>query len=131
FLHSNGVGTSRAVRIYKTYGDEAVELIQANPYILAQDVRGIGFRTADQIAQKMGIPHDSIMRACAGLRHVLLEATGQGHCALPLEFLQDETGKLLLVGPELVQSALQRTLSEKSLVQENIAGEELIFLPRL
>ena len=67
--------------------------MQANPYALAKDIHGIGFKTADQIAQKIGIPHDSIIRACAGLSHVLLEATGNGHCALPLEFLKDEAGQ--------------------------------------
>ena len=66
FLHSNGVSTSRAVRIYKTYGEGAIEKVQANPYCLAKDIHGIGFKTADQIAQKIGIPHDSIIRACAG-----------------------------------------------------------------
>ena len=85
FLHSNGVSTSRAVRIYKTYGEGAIEKVQTDPYVLARDIHGIGFKTADQIAQKIGIPHDSILRACAGLSHVLLEATGQGHCALPVE----------------------------------------------
>jgi exodeoxyribonuclease V alpha subunit len=69
FLHSNGVSTSRAVRIYKTYGEGAIEKVQADPYCLAKDIHGIGFKTADQIAQKIGIPHDSIMRACAGLSH--------------------------------------------------------------
>jgi exodeoxyribonuclease V alpha subunit len=67
FLHSNGVSTSRAVRIYKTYGEGAIEKVQADPYCLAKDIHGIGFKTADQIAQKIGIPHDSILRACAGL----------------------------------------------------------------
>jgi exodeoxyribonuclease V alpha subunit len=131
FLHSNGVSTSRAVRIYKVYGENAIEKVRANPYLLSQDIHGIGFKTADQIAQKMGIPHDSILRACAGLDHVLLEATNQGHCALPMEFLRDETGKLLTVATSLVESALQRTISEKTLVRETIAGEDLVFLPRL
>jgi exodeoxyribonuclease V alpha subunit len=90
FLHSNGVSTSKAVRIYKTYGEGAIEKVRTDPYRLAKDIHGIGFKTADQIAQKVGIPHDSILRACAGLNHVLLEATGQGHCALPVELLKDE-----------------------------------------
>ena len=77
FLHSNGVSTSRALRIYKTYGEGAIDKVQADPYILAKDINGIGFKTADQIAQKIGIPHDSVMRACAGFSHVLLEASGQ------------------------------------------------------
>jgi len=78
FLHSHGVSTSRAVRIYKTYGEEAIQKVQANPYALAKDIHGIGFKTADQIAQKVGIPVDSLVRAEAGLNHVLLEATGEG-----------------------------------------------------
>src|SRR5262249_11513138 len=111
FLHSHGVSSSRAVRIYKTYGENAIAEVRANPYCLAADIPGIGFRTADLIAQKIGVPHDSVTRACAGLRHVLLEATGQGHCALPVPFLRAETGKLLLVSDSVVESALQRALT--------------------
>lgn len=131
FLHSNGVSTSRAVRIYKTYGDDAIEKVRTNPYTLARDIAGIGFKTADQIAQKVGIPADSLVRACAGLNHVLLEATGQGHCALPIGLLKDETGKLLLVNEQLIDTALQRTLAAGDLALESIGGEELIFLPAL
>ena len=131
FLHSNGVSTSRAVRIYKTYGDDAIEKVRTDPYRLARDIHGIGFKTADQIAQKIGIPVDSLIRACAGLSHVLQEATGNGHCALPVELLKDEAGKLLLVKEEIVNAALERTLSSGELVQEKIADQELVFLPLL
>ncbi len=131
FLHSNGVSTSRAVRIYKTYGENAIEAVRANPYSLAQDIPGIGFKTADQIAQKIGIPHDSLLRARAGLRHVLLEATGNGHCALPVEVLKEEAGKLLLVDAKIVDAALERTLLEKELVWEKIGDQALVFLPLL
>ena len=131
FLHSNGVSTSRAVRIYKTYGDKAVETVRANPYMLARDIHGIGFATADQIAQKIGIPHDSILRASAALDHVLLEATNRGHCALPVEVLKQEAGKLLVVNESVVDAALERTLAGKDLVRETIEGEELIFLATL
>ena len=131
FLHSNGVSTSRAVRIYKTYGDDAIEKVRTDPYRLARDIHGIGFKTADQIAQKIGIPVDSLIRACAGLSHVLQEATGKGHCALPVELLKDEAGKLLLVKEEIVNAALERTLSSGELVQEKIGEQELVFLPLL
>ena len=131
FLHSNGVSTSRAVRIYKTYGDGAIEKVQQNPYGLAKDIRGIGFKTADVIAQKLGIPIDSILRACAGLSHVLLEATDNGHCALPLETLKDEAGKLLLVDEKVIDPALQKTLADGDLVEEKINDCQLIFLPHL
>ena len=131
FLHSQGVSTSRAVRIYKTYGETAVATVQKNPYALAKDIHGIGFKTADQIAQKIGIPHDSLIRACAGLHHVLLEATGNGHCALPLEFLKDEAGKLLLVDDKIVSAALEKTLADRDLVTDQIFDQQLIFLPNL
>jgi exodeoxyribonuclease V alpha subunit len=129
FLHSQGVSTSRAVRIYKTYGEEAIARVQADPYTLARDIHGIGFATADRIAQKIGIPHDSLLRACAGLDHVLLEATGDGHCALPLELLKEEAGKLLGVEEKIVAAALERTLAGQQLALESIGGQELVFLP--
>src|SRR5437879_7896089 len=75
FLHSHGVSTSRAVRIFKTYGEQAIERVRENPYTLPKDIYGIGFATADQIAQQVGIPRDSLNRARAGIDHMLLEAT--------------------------------------------------------
>jgi exodeoxyribonuclease V alpha subunit len=83
FLQSHGVGTSRAVRIFKTYGADAIPLVNENPYRLASDIRGIGFITADQIAQKLGIPKTSIMRARAGITYALLQAVENGDCGLP------------------------------------------------
>jgi exodeoxyribonuclease V alpha subunit len=97
FLHAHGVSTSRAVRIFKAYGDQAIEKVRSNPYTLAKDIYGIGFATADQIAQKLGIPRDSLNRARAGIDHVLLEATSDGHCALPMEKLKAAAVKLLEV----------------------------------
>jgi exodeoxyribonuclease V alpha subunit len=131
FLHSKGVSTSRAVRIYKTYGETAIERVQTDPYALARDIHGIGFATADRIAQNIGIPHDSLLRARAGLDHVLLEATGDGHCALPLELLKEEAGKLLLVDEKVVATALERSLAGQELLLESIGGQELVFLPSL
>jgi exodeoxyribonuclease V alpha subunit len=131
FLHSHGVSTSRSVRIYKTYGEGAIETVRGDPYRLAKDIHGIGFKTADQIAQKIGIPVDSLLRASAGLNHVLLEATGNGHCALPLEMLKAEAGKLLLVEERIITEALERTLAGGELVQESIGGQDLVFLPPL
>jgi exodeoxyribonuclease V alpha subunit len=131
FLHSQGVSTSRAVRIYKTYGENAIETVRANPYALARDIPGIGFKSADQIAQKIGIPRDSLLRACAGLGHVLLEATEQGHCALPVEVLKEETGKLLLLDEKIVDAALSKTQAGGDLVTDKINGQELAFLPVL
>lgn len=131
FLHSHGVSTSRALRIYKTYGEAAIERVRANPYRLAQDIPGIGFTTADQIAQKIGIPRDSLLRAEAGLAHTLSEATGRGHCALPKSDLLGESTKLLAVSESLVAEALARLLAAGALTEEHIKGEQLVFLPAL
>jgi exodeoxyribonuclease V alpha subunit len=129
FLHSNGVSTSRAVRIYKTYGDEAVEKVRANPYLLARDISGIGFKTADDIARKLGIPEDSILRARAGLSHTLSEAGGNGHCALPKDVLLKNASDLLAMDPLILQRALSEMLAEGELEEDGITGEDLIFLP--
>jgi exodeoxyribonuclease V alpha subunit len=131
FLHSNGVSTSRAVRIYKTYGDEAVEKVRANPYLLARDISGIGFKTADQIARKLGIPEDSILRARAGLSHALSEAGGNGHCALPEELLLKNAAHLLEMDFHILQRALSEMLDEGELARDDITGEDLIFLPSI
>jgi exodeoxyribonuclease V alpha subunit len=131
FLHSNGVSTSRAVRIFKTYGEQAIETVRANPYALAKDISGIGFKTADQIAEKIGIPKESIIRACAGVSHCLLEATNSGHCALPKEMLVDAAKGLLLIDETLIREALDRLLVNRELVEEQIGEHALIFLPAL
>src|SRR2546428_13289901 len=106
FLHSNGVGTSRAVRIYKTYGVDAVRLISENPYRLARDIRGIGFRTADQIAGKLGIGKTALIRVRAGIAYALTEAMAAGHCGLPAEELISLTRPLLELPAEPVGTAL-------------------------
>src|SRR3989442_10814786 len=131
FLHSHGVSTSRAVRIFKTYGEHAIEKVRENPYTLAKDIYGIGFATADQIAQKVGVPRDSLNRAGAGIDHVLLEATSDGHCALPLGKLKLAAVKLLEVQEGIVEQALSQMLTSGSLMLEEIGGEPLIFLPHL
>ena len=83
FLHSHGVGTARAVRIFKTYGVDAVQVMTENPYCLARDIRGIGFKTADAIAMKLGIEKTAMIRVRAGIAYALSEATDDGHCGLP------------------------------------------------
>jgi exodeoxyribonuclease V alpha subunit len=87
FLHSHGVGTARAVRIYKTYGKEAIARMRENPYRLALDIPGIGFKTTDALAQRLGIPRDAAIRAQAGVRRVLQELADDGHWAVQHEEL--------------------------------------------
>jgi exodeoxyribonuclease V alpha subunit len=131
FLHSHGVSTGRAVRIFKTYGNLAIQTVRENPYTLAKEIHGIGFATADQIAQSVGVPRDSQNRARAGIDHVLLGATSEGHCALPLEKLKVAAIKLLELSAETVEQALSQMLTAGSLLLEEIDAEPLIFLPHL
>jgi len=95
FLQGVGVSTSLGVRIYKTYQDQAIDVVRREPYRLAAEVWGIGFKTADQIAQRLGIPHDSPQRVKAGLQFTLSQATEDGHCYLPETQLVDKAAELL------------------------------------
>jgi exodeoxyribonuclease V alpha subunit len=122
FLHSNGVGTSRAVRIYKTYGADAVRLISENPYRLARDIRGIGFRTADQIATKLGIEKTALIRVRAGISYALAEAMDEGHCGLPAEELVPLTQKLLEIPAELVETAMHLELDDGAVIADDLDG---------
>lgn len=131
FLHSHGISTSRALRVYKLYGEDAIPRIRANPYLLARDIPGIGFKSADAVGDKLGFGHDSILRARGGLQHILSEATGEGHTALPTSVLLDETGKLLGVDEDVVRGALEREIADGQLVAEDIEGEPVVFLPAL
>jgi exodeoxyribonuclease V alpha subunit len=131
FLQSHGVGTARAVRIYKTYGDEAVDRVRENPYRLALDIHGIGFRTADAIARRLGIPQDSPLRARAGVRHVLQEMAGQGHCAAYRDKLLETTVGLLEIPLPVVARAVAAELAEENLVEEVIDEHPAFFLPAL
>ena len=97
FLHSHGVGTARAVRIFKTYGADAMQVMTENPYRLARDIRGIGFKTADAIAMKLGIEKTAMIRVRAGISYALTEAMDEGHCGLPTDELLPLAEKLLEV----------------------------------
>ncbi len=131
FLHAHGLGTNRAVRIYKSYGAEAIEMIRADPYRLARDIHGIGFHSADSVAEKLGLEADSLLRARAAIEHLLDQATAEGHCALPRRELLEGAARLLEVDESVVASAFERHLKDERILSENIAGEELIFLPNL
>ena len=131
FLHANGVGTSRAVRIFKTYGQEAIALITENPYRLARDIRGIGFRTADQVAFKLGIAKDAMIRVRAGLSFGLSEATGEGHCGLPQAELIRSTAELIAVEDGLIETALALELQDGELMADTVDGEPCVFLAGL
>jgi exodeoxyribonuclease V alpha subunit len=131
FLQSHGVGTMRAVRIYKTYGEQAIEIVRENPYRLARDIRGIGFKTADQLAQRLGIDAHSPLRAQAGVNHVLLELSGEGHCAFPVESLVAEAVKLLVIPDTIIRDAIAQEIRNDELIQEEADGERWLYLKAL
>ena len=131
FLQSHGVGTSRSVRIYKTYGEEAINKVRENPYRLALDIHGIGFKTADTLAQKLGIAPDSLIRAQAGVRHVLQEWSSEGHCAAVRQTLCAMADKLLAIPVAIIDAAITAELVEGNLIAEIINQDEVIFLTPL
>ena len=131
FLHSHGVGTSRAVRIFKTYGADAVQLITANPYRLARDIRGIGFRTADQIALRLGIPKTAMIRARAGIGYALAEAMDEGHCGLPADELHLQAAALLEIPAEIMAAALELELADGGVVADTVGERACVFLAGL
>ncbi|GLI95200.1 ATP-dependent RecD-like DNA helicase [Methylocystis echinoides] len=128
FLHANGVGTSRAVRIFKTYGHDAIQVMTENPYRLARDIRGIGFKTADAIAMKLGMAREAPQRVRAGISYALQEAMDEGHCGLPVEELVKLTVTLLDVDERIVRSALEAELADGEVVADAIEGKPCVFL---
>ncbi|MFD9498834.1 ATP-dependent RecD-like DNA helicase [Streptomyces sp. NPDC060035] len=125
FLQTVGVSTSIAVRIYKKYADASISVVKNQPYRLAADVWGIGFLTADRIAQAVGIPHDSPERVKAGLQYALSQSTDQGHCFLPEERLIADGVKLLQVDTGLVIDCLAELAEDpEGVVREKVPGPE-------
>ncbi|MFF8955901.1 ATP-dependent RecD-like DNA helicase [Streptomyces sp. NPDC014894] len=125
FLQGVGVSTSIAVRIYKKYEDASISVVRNQPYRLASDVWGIGFLTADRIAQAVGIPHDSPERVKAGLQYALSQSTDQGHCFLPEEKLIADGVKLLQVDTGLVIDCLAELAGdEEGVVRETVPGPD-------
>lgn len=131
FLHSHGVGTSRAVRIFKTYGADAVQVITENPYRLARDIRGIGFKSADQIASKLGIEKTAMIRARAGISFALAEALDEGHCGLPADELRGLAAALLEIPAEIIDTALELELADGTVIADEVEGRPCVFLAGL
>ncbi len=122
FLHGHGVSTNLAVKIYKTYGDSALEIVQKNPYQLERDIYGVGFKTADKIARALGLPPDHPSRIEAGIVFALNETINEGHVYAPKELLAGRAIELLNVAPELIDPGLER------LVQDDRIRSELLPL---
>ena len=127
FLQQYGISLSLGVKIHEKYGMRMYEIMKQNPYKLAEDVAGIGFKTADEIARKVGIGTDSDFRIKAGVLHILKEAAGQGHTYLPEEMLSKKTGELLLIEPDLVEHHLMDMVMNKQIVIKEEEGERHIY----
>ena len=119
FLHEHGIGTARAVRIYKTYKEQSIIKIKENPYRLALDIHGIGFKIADKLALSLGVAKDSIIRAEAGVRFILQQSISMGHCAIRLKELINTTKDQLEISEETIKNAIEREVLAKRLVVEN------------
>ncbi len=139
FLHSHGVATARAVRVFKTCGSDTVEVITKNPCRLTRDIRGIGFRIADAIAMKLGITSTAMTRVRAGIGYALTEAMDDGHCGLPADELGTLAARLLGVPDDAVRTALElaacRSVSapgcepaEDAVVADTVADTPCLFL---
>jgi exodeoxyribonuclease V alpha subunit len=120
FLQGVGVSTSLAVRIYKKYRDASIAVVRNEPYRLASDVWGIGFKTADTIARAVGIPHDSPDRIKAGLQYTLSQAADDGHCFLPQPNLITQAVKILEVGRDLISPCLDQLAADEGVVREDV-----------
>ena len=131
FLHSHDVGTARAVRIYKTYGADAVQVMSENPYRLARDIRGIGFKTADAIAMKLGVDKTALVRVRAGISYALTEAMDEGHCGLPSDELMPLAAQLLEVPQDLIRTALDLELADGTVTASRVGDKPCVFLAGL
>src|SRR4051812_30123207 len=131
FLHAHGVGTARAVRIFKTYGHDAVPVMTQDPYRLAREVRGIGFRTAHAIAAKLGMEKTAPQRVRAGVSFALQTAMDDGNCGLPLDQLTGLAARLLEVDAELVRSAIHHEIAGGEVIADTVGDEPCVLLTGL
>lgn len=131
FLHSHGIGPGRAVRIYRMYGERAIEIVKKNPYQLADEVRGIGFVLADQLALNLGIERESPFRARAAIMYVLSELAGNGHCGFPEAGVLQHAQRLLGTDESIIIKAIQHQVKRGPIVRETHDGEPWLFLAAL
>jgi exodeoxyribonuclease V alpha subunit len=132
FLQSHGVGTARALRIYKIYGEHAVDKVREDPYRLATDVWGIGFQTADDLARRLGLDPQSVKRARAALRFVLQEASGEGHVALPESAALERAGRLTGIERDVLIAAVGELVAHGDALRETeLTPEPWLYLRAL
>ena len=131
FLNEHGIGTVRAVKIYKTYGEKTIEKLKENPYILSLDIYGIGFKTSDKLAKSLGINNTSILRAEAGIRHVLSEHSTSGHCAIEPQDLINKSIEILETSSDIIQIAIQNEIENKRVIEDKIDNISHIYIAPL
>jgi len=129
FLQSKGLSRLRADRIFEAYGTAAIDTVSTNPYKLAKDIRGIGFASADELAERIGIPKDSPFRLAAALRHMLEEAMMQGHVGLPRDWLIERTADLLKISSETLDPVLDGEIVGHQLLLDKVGDAPCVFLP--
>lgn len=115
-MQQYGISNTLSVKIYQTYGMNVYGIMRENPYRLAEDINGVGFRTADEIAAKIGIHTDSDFRIRSGIVYVLMQSTQEGHCYLPMEELLERSAALLGLNKELLETQLSNLMMEKKIV---------------
>ena len=131
FLYSHGIGTQRAVRIYRTYGEQTLATVRRDPYQLTRDVRGVGFATADALAKRLGFDDEAPARLRGGVRQVLRDALQQGNCGLPIDQVEEAASRLLDIARAEVVGAIAELVESEELVREDAAGQACLFLKDL
>ncbi len=131
FLQTHGVGTARAWRIYRLYRERAIALVTENPYRLSLDIESIGFQTADTIAGSLGIEKNSLIRAEAGIRHVLATMSLEGHCAVREASLLEEASTLLGIDRPIIEEAVKAEKRRGNVIAETIDDQQCLFLATL
>ena len=127
FLQGHGISPGYATRIYRTYGAECEEKIRLNPYQVADNVHGIGFKTADKLARELGIEVEDPRRVAAGIRYLLKEAEDQGHCYLPLPTLEEKAEQDLQVSKQLIPRVVDALVNGRSLIRITVGEECRIY----
>jgi exodeoxyribonuclease V alpha subunit len=131
FLQGHEISPAYAVKIFKAYGDKAVSVVKENPYRLALDISGIGFKTADKVAKSMGIDPNSQIRAEAGIIHVLSELVDEGHCYYPYEELKQKVAELLEIDLAILETALATLAREDRILIEDLPEIKAVYLTPL
>ncbi|HBN26947.1 MAG TPA: ATP-dependent RecD-like DNA helicase, partial [Desulfobacteraceae bacterium] len=129
FLQTHGVGIGYATRIFREYGDDSIKVVTENPYRLATDVFGIGFITADNIAEKLGFAKDAVVRIEAGIIYLLYQLSDAGHVYYPYESLVEKSMEILQVKRDIVTKAISTVAMEKRIVIEDINDGIENFIP--